>query len=177
MPFKKGCIPWNKGMKNVYSKETIMKMHLAKKGRKFSYKTKLKMSSVRKERFKNDDNLRKAISKASLKRWNEEWFREKMTGENSCAWKGGLGREPYSFEFNKTLKEKIRERDDNHCRKCGKSQKKNRRKLDVHHINYDKKDCRLENLISLCDSCNIKANYNRNSWQQFYETLILEASL
>lgn len=173
----KGKTSWNKDKKNVYSEETIMKMQVAKKGRKVSYKTKLKMSNIHKERYKNNDKLRNAISRTSLKRWDEEWFRKKMTGENSHAWKGGIGREPYSFEFDNILKEKIRERDGYCCRKCGKSQKENRRKLDVHHINYDKKDCRPDNLISLCDSCNIKANYNRNNWQKFYEKIILEASL
>ncbi len=31
---KKGCIPWNKGKKNVYSLETIREMSNAKKGQK-----------------------------------------------------------------------------------------------------------------------------------------------
>ena len=37
--FTKGIIPWNKGGKNVYSKEVLQKMSDAKKGKRISPKT------------------------------------------------------------------------------------------------------------------------------------------
>ncbi len=45
-------------------------------------------------------------------------------------------------------------RDENTCKKCliGKKElRKIKRKLNVHHINCNRKDNRLENLITLCD--------------------------
>jgi hypothetical protein len=46
-------------------------------------------------------------------------------------------------------------------------------KLTLHHINYDKKDCNGENLITLCTSCNARANKDR-AWHQAWYTLLME---
>ena len=44
-------------------------------------------------------------------------------------------------------------------------------KLDVHHINYDKKNCSSDNLISLCHSCHLKTNYNRVYWENYFSKI------
>jgi len=45
-------------------------------------------------------------------------------------------------------------------------------KLCVHHINYNKKDCVPENLITLCTSCNSRANKNRKWHEAWYKAII-----
>lgn len=54
-------------------------------------------------------------------------------------------------------KEKSLERDDFRCQICWRTQKECqklfKRKLDTHHLNGNKKDNRLENLISVCVQC------------------------
>ena len=42
-----------------------------------------------------------------------------------------------------------------------------------YHINYNKKDCRPKNLITLCRSCNARANFNMFIWQFFYNWLTI----
>lgn len=79
----------------------------------------------------------------------------------------------YPLEFNEILKEQIRKRDKCKCKLCGKKQKEHYRKLDVHHIDYDKENCKLNNLIALCDKCNLRVNYNRDYWFAYF-TYILE---
>jgi len=74
----------------------------------------------------------------------------------------------YSSDFNKKLKETIRKRDKNKCRKCNIKQKNLKRKLSVHHIDYDKKNCKENNLISLCLRCHLKTIANRNYWFAYY---------
>jgi len=38
-------------------------------------------------------------------------------------------------------------------------------------IDYDKLNIKPKNLISLCHSCHMKTNYNREYWRQrFYDT-------
>ena len=43
-----------------------------------------------------------------------------------------------------------------------------KRNLHIHHIDYDKLNCKPENLITLCHSCHAKSNYNRDYWFAFY---------
>lgn len=94
-------------------------------------------------------------------------------GEKNCNWKGGsalLG--DYPLEFNEKLREFIRERDSYTCQHCGKLQEENRRKLDVHHIDYVKKNCNETNLIALCGGCNAMVNGDREYWTIFFQDKI-----
>jgi hypothetical protein len=92
-------------------------------------------------------------------------------GIQSPTWMGGISFEPYTPEFNYQLKEQIRKRDNCKCQLCNKKQII--RKLDVHHIDYNKKNNKEENLITLCCKCNLKVNYNRDYWYAYF-TYIME---
>jgi len=92
-------------------------------------------------------------------------------GELNPSWKGGISFLPYCIKFNKKLKEKIRNRDGRICWLCGKTEPENHRKLDVHHIHYDKENC-YPDLISLCISCNSKVNSNRDYWEDFFMKIL-----
>ena len=45
-------------------------------------------------------------------------------------------------------------------------------KLNIHHINYDKQDCDLKNLITLCNKCNSRANSNREWHTEWYKRIL-----
>lgn len=92
-----------------------------------------------------------------------------MNGKNHPSWKGGISFEPYCHKFNNQLKERIRERDNRTCQKCGV--KENGIKLTCHHIHYDKENC-YPDLITLCHSCNSKANGNRDYWEEYYMNIL-----
>ena len=97
----------------------------------------------------------------------QEEYIIKYSGKDSPNWKGGISCEPYcDIWIDKEYKESIKERDGNRCLNpdCWKTSNR----LGVHHINYDKKNCEPENLITLCVSCNSRANYNRNYWKELY---------
>jgi hypothetical protein len=89
----------------------------------------------------------------------------------------GNGRNPYSTEFNNNLKEKIRNRDKYQCKKCNKIQEQELKdlhiKLAVHHIDYNKKNCNENNLITLCHNCHSTTKGNRKYWKKFYSAKIL----
>ena len=76
---------------------------------------------------------------------------------------------PKNFYY---IKETIRQRDNYECQNCSMTEEEHLivhgQVLHVHHIDYDKQNCNKENLISLCHNCNIRANYNRTYWQEFY---------
>jgi len=93
--------------------------------------------------------------------------------ENHPNWNNGSSFAPYSIDFTKKLKEKIRERDNYKCKICGLTEKENlklyNKKLNVHHVDYDKQNCKEDNLISLCSSCHMKTHYNREKWTKLFK--------
>jgi len=92
--------------------------------------------------------------------------------ENHYNWQNGKSFEKYGLEFDSSLKEQVRFRDGYKCKLCGCSQLENGRQLDVHHINYNKKNNKLDNLIALCSICHGKTNYNRKYWEKYFQGVL-----
>jgi len=86
---------------------------------------------------------------------------------------GGTGipyeNDEYGAEFDNALKEQVRFRDKYKCQVCGCPQIENGRQLDVHHIDYNKRNNILNNLVSLCRKCHMKTNYNREEWEEYFQ--------
>lgn len=83
-------------------------------------------------------------------------------------WKNGISGEVYCPVFkDKEWREYIYERDKD--RFCWNLFCEGEGTIEcLHHINYDKKDCCYSNIIKVCNSCNSKANFNREWWKAFY---------
>jgi len=150
--------PWNAGkklpkdMSNKISESNKGK-HYYWLGKKMSQETTKKMSEARKG-VKYSKETREKISRAH-KGKPKPWLK----GEKNPSWQGGKSFEPYTLDWE--IKRKtVRKRDGYICQLCGKYPA-----LDVHHIDYDKKNCNPENLITLCRTCHIKTNFNRDSWR------------
>ena len=92
-----------------------------------------------------------------------------VKGNKNPNWRGGYSPAPYPKEFNDKLKELIRIRDNHTCQICGKRIVNGKHKLSVHHIDYDKTNCSLSNLISLCKSCHSKTNVRREYWKKYFK--------
>ncbi|MEK7562330.1 MAG: HNH endonuclease [Patescibacteria group bacterium] len=139
--------------------------------RRHTTATKEKISILKIFYFKNNPHPRGMLGKLA---WNKglkgTHFSPKTefkAGKDSVFWKGGISKEPYPFEFTKDLKLYIK-----HiyraCLICGIS-----KNLSVHHIDYNKDNINLNNLIPLCKSCHSKTNYNRNRWIKFLKTKVI----
>jgi hypothetical protein len=89
-------------------------------------------------------------------------------GEKRYNWKGGYSylRTMYDEKFSSEFKKRIRNRDEHKCKLCKTEEKNMNYKLNVHHIDYEKKNTCEENCISLCKSCHIKTNSNRKYWKE-----------
>jgi len=94
-------------------------------------------------------------------------FSDLLSGKNNPNWKEGASFLPYSPEFNKKLKEKIKQRDSFKCRYCEKNegQEKNEdifhRGLSIHHKDFNKNNNTEENLITSCRRCNMILNFKQ----------------
>lgn len=64
----------------------------------------------------------------------------------------GMGGGEYSEEF-KRLSKLVRKRERHCCFLCGKTKRENGKNLDVHHIDWDKTNDCMENLVAICMSC------------------------
>lgn len=198
--FKEGkLIVWNKGLTKETNK-VLKKLSEKLKGRKFPERSgknhvdwKEKPTCICK-RCKNVfiGRLNKKnifCSKSCGARWLNKrgmigkhfkkgiipWNKGKpfLAGKKNPNWRGGKSFEPYSLEFNKDLKRLIRKRDNHTCQECNFTEKQLGYTLHIHHIDYNKKKNNQENLISLCRSCHLKANYSREDWTEYFQGKVI----
>ncbi len=147
------------------AKEKNRQTHLNKK---LSEETKRKLSISHKGKGKGIPKSLETRKKLS------ESLKGKNLGEKNPSWLGGISFEPYDKEFNEVFKRSIRERDNQVCMVCGIHREKLNRILDIHHINYNKELSIPENCISICHSCHMKTNGNREHWIKFFQSLLHE---
>ena len=101
-----------------------------------------------------------------------EFKKGQMALEKHYNWQGGKSFEPYAPEFNNKLKEQIRDRDSKRCQQCFRHQDELRRKLTVHHIDFNKQNNNPINLISLCPNCHSQTNFGREGWINYFQDAI-----
>ena len=80
----------------------------------------------------------------------------RQRGRNSPTWIDGRSFLPYSPTWTQQLKDKVRVRDNFFCQECWIPELELSRRLSVHHIDCDKQNNNLSNLISLCIKCHNK---------------------
>jgi 5-methylcytosine-specific restriction endonuclease McrA len=98
----------------------------------------------------------------------ENLRKQHKTGEDSTNWRGGKSFEPYDARFNDLFKEGVRNRDLHACQLCGLPEEENGQALDVHHVDYNKKNTVKSNCISLCVSCHGRTHHNREYWMNYF---------
>ena len=107
---------------------------------------------------------------------NRERCRKKWLGKNNPNWIDGSKPNPYTIEFNNDLKEQIKKWDNHICQLCEKTEQQELidlgMKLCTHHIDYNKQNCNLNNLISLCHACHAKTISNRKYWTTFFQAKV-----
>lgn len=194
--FKKEHIPWNAGLKgvqeawnkgktNIFSEKTLKKMSEWQKGKHNSPATEFKKGqNAGKDNFSWKGGKVKRICETCNKEFLAHPSRVKIgigkfcsrscraksyKGEKGNNWQGGISFEPYTPDFNQQLKDRIRVRDNFICQLCGVPELECDERLSIHHIDYIKKNCREDNLLSLCRKCNGKVNANREYWTNYFQ--------
>jgi hypothetical protein len=101
-------------------------------------------------------------------------------GPKHFNWIDGRSYLPYIPQFTNLLKDEIRTRDNFQCQgqDCNMTREEHLlvydQSLHVHHIDYDKQNCDKSNLIATCLQCNLKANHDRDYWQEYYTNKMKE---
>ena len=182
--------------RNKENNESVRRMAEKKTGRtKETHEGHRKQSEKMIGRTKeNDEGVRKMSKTLSgrtkenydyLKRQSERM--SSKTREKASNWQGGISFEPYCEKFDENFKERVRIFFDRKCYVCGKSEqeqidemikrgKRPIRKLDVHHINYNKDTCCDDVkplFVPLCRKCHMKTNQDKKYWEEFF-TVSLE---
>ena len=143
------CVGKQHSLGYTHSDETKIKIGAASKGRKPNQGR--EFTPIPREKI--------GLSTRRNKHWN---------------WQGGKSFEPYCAKFNNIFKEKIREQFGRVCFLCGKPESDNNRKLDVHHVNYNKECLCAEiecEFVPLCRSCHVKIH---NGDKEYWENMILK---
>ena len=132
------------------SEETKEKIRKANLGKKYSNETKEKH-----RKFALENNFGKHLPR--------------LCGDKHPNWRGGYSKKGYTQEWKETLRRAIRERDNYTCKIYGSIQ--GDITFDVHHIDYDKKNCNPNNFVTLCHSCHAKTNHHREEWMERFKKL------
>lgn len=124
-----------------------------------------------KAKFQGDNNFFRKHPELVKKGKDHPMYGVSRFGKDSPNWKGGCSWDKYCDSWrDKNYKQSIMERDGNKCLNPGCNQKSNN--LCLHHIDYNKKYCHPDNLITVCKSCNSKANADREWHKSWYKAII-----
>lgn len=158
---KESCEKMSKSHTGVkigpHSEETKQKMSKAHTGKIMSAEARRNMSIAQQNM---SEETKQKISRAGI---------GKHRGKDNGMWRGGVSESQYCEKFNEYLKEEIRDKYHRRCFECDKTEEENGRKLDVHHIDFNKEqgcDNHKWKLIPLCISCHSKTNGSNESRKQ-----------
>jgi hypothetical protein len=160
--------------------ETRKKMSEAAKKRKATKETKNKMSLQRLGRKQTEEDKEKKSIAHKGRKFSEEHKRKigiSKSGEKCPFWKGGISSEQYCKKWTRELKERIRVFFENRCLCCGKHENELKRKLNCHHVEYNKNACcagERPYFAALCDKHHAKTNFERNRWEHMLHVVIDE---
>lgn len=164
---RKGVVPWNAGKTDAFSEETIERIRQNKMGHK---------TGMTGKRHTTDSKIKMSLGNKGKIPWiagkhhtseTIEKIRIKVSGPNSPCWKGGISKGEYCDVWvDQEYKDEIKKWDNYECQNpyCRKISER----LCIHHINYNKLDCHFSNLITVCISCNARANFHRKYWRRLY---------
>ncbi len=116
----------------------------------------------------HSEKTKQHLSQSKLGKWaytleqKNKQIKNTPRKENHPNWHGGISNGEYGLEFNKELKNKIKETYNFECQICNLITDE----LDIHHIDYNKKHNSINNLIPLCKTCHGKTNFDRETWEK-----------
>jgi hypothetical protein len=93
---------------------------------------------------------------------------DKIRGNKNPNWLGGISLGQNQYRMFKEDRDRILKRDLHQCLLCHQSTSR----LNVHHIDYNRKNSEDNNLMALCPRCHTTTNFNREFWTQFFWRIV-----
>ncbi len=174
---------WNKDIKqteesNRKRSESMKGKNTWMKGRTQTPESNKKRSLKLKGRKGKSPNLE---TKNKISIGLKEFYKDKkgtmygVCGPDHPSWKGGIAAEPYcDIWIDRDYKKDVKSRDNHSCQNPDCWHTTDHLSLCLHHIDYNKLNCHPWNLITVCFSCNARANKDRENWTKFYQQIMLE---
>lgn len=132
---------------------------------------KIKCPQCGKDFYKKPSRIKDAKNNFCSNECHGLWKSINQNDENNPNWLGGSSRRGYcSVWTDKEYQEYILSRDNYKCQnpQC----LGNGNQLHRHHIDYDKKNCDHNNIITICNSCNSRANSDREWHMSYYQAIM-----
>ena|SRR3990167_8652969 len=155
------------------SEETKSKMSQSHIGHKVSENTILSLISRNKTGWQKTvaDKISKTLTGRRLSSEHVEKIKQgAKRGKDHMWWKGGVSKYPSGWD---SIKREVRIRDDHFCLNCSTAEFGANRAPDVHHIDGNKQNCDLGNLVSLCRKCHALAENNMKKWIPKLRSILL----
>ncbi len=148
----KKCPNISKGLKKAHKRKS------------FGYK---KGELIGEKNYAKKPETRKKISEKA-KGKNNYFYDKHFLKELNANWQDGRSFEKYGFNWTETLRKSIRQRDNYKCQICNKYGNT------IHHIDYNKKNNNINNLICLCKKCHSKTGKkkDRKDWTNYFNKLM-----
>ena len=161
---------------SIKSKEKISKKN---KGKQLTKEHKIKIGNANKGFKQTEETIKKRVESRNGYAHSKE-TKEKMSfahrGEKSSFWKGGITTKKYCYKFNETKRKEIRDKynDCDFISGLHTDIINNGRKLDVHHVDYNKQQgCNTEwKLIPLSRSNHSRTHQNRWFWNKLFVNVL-----
>ena len=102
-----------------------------------------------------------------------EFQSKRCSGKGNPNWQGGIAALPYcDIWLDKEYKQSIRDRDGNKCQNPDCWHTTDHLPLELHHIEHNKMACNPWDIITVCKSCNSRANHNMKYWEFLYQNIM-----
>ena len=134
------------------------------------------------------DELRKKRGESIKKRWDDPVHHEKQAaairavtstpefqdnikrrkGVDHPGWKGGISKLSRGPGWSNGIKKRVKERDNYRCIACNTEESVLKFPLNIHHVDYNRRNHKFINLVSLCRSCHGRVNKNKDQYKELF---------
>ena len=153
----------------TFTKEHLKNLSISTKGKPKSKKHRKRLSIANTGKKRSLESVRKQ-SLAMTGNKNPNYGK---CGSLSPCWKGGVSTDPYcDIWLDQDYKQAIKDRDNNECQNPGCRKNCDHYPLGLHHIDHNKQECNPWDIITVCKSCNARANFNKEYWKKLYKGIM-----